>query len=130
VPSGYVAGYVAPDTSTRAYVGASYSASQPSAPAPRITTGTTSATVRYAAYRPPAASQGTASASPVASSYRPARSAEHQLPAVRSEVQNVIRALRGMPPDAREREIDSGRYGNLSPQELKFAKYAADLPPA
>jgi hypothetical protein len=33
-----------------------------------------------------------------------------------------------MPPAAREREIDSGRYGNLSPQELKFVKYAADLP--
>jgi len=41
----------------------------------------------------------------------------------------VIRALRGMPPDARQLEIDSGRYSNLSPQELKLAKYAANLPP-
>jgi hypothetical protein len=49
---------------------------------------------------------------------------------VRPEVQVVIRALRGMPPQARQRQVDSGRYGNLSAQELKFALYAAELPPA
>jgi hypothetical protein len=45
-------------------------------------------------------------------------------------VQNVIRALRAMPPAARERQIDSGRYSNLTPKELEFVRYAADLPPA
>lgn len=49
---------------------------------------------------------------------------------VRPEVQIVIRALRGMPPGARQRQVDSGRYSNLSEQELKFAMYAAALPPA
>ncbi|MGB8768913.1 MAG: hypothetical protein WCC92_04820, partial [Candidatus Korobacteraceae bacterium] len=64
-----------------------------------------------------------------AASYRPA-SAARALPPMRPEVHNVIRALRGMPPEARQREIDSGRYSNLTPEELKLAKYAADLPPA
>jgi hypothetical protein len=130
VPSGYIAGYAEPENSSSAYVGTSYSPSRASAPAPRNPTVTTSATVQYAAYRPPAASHGNGSASPIANSYRPGSPAGQQLSAARPEVQNVIRALRGMPPDARQRQIDSGRYGNLSPQELKFVKYAADLPPA
>jgi len=60
-------------------------------------------------------------------SYRPA-SAEGQLPAMRPEVQNVIRALRAMPPEARQRQLESGRYSNLSPQELKLVRQAADVP--
>jgi len=35
-----------------------------------------------------------------------------------------------MPPWARERQIDSGRYSNLTPQELQIVRHAADLPPA
>jgi hypothetical protein len=45
--------------------------------------------------------------------------AKAQFDQLRPEVQNVIRALRAMPPDARLREIASGRYRNLSPQELE-----------
>jgi hypothetical protein len=60
-------------------------------------------------------------------SYRPA-SAVRQLPEIRPEVQNVIRALRGMPPEARQRAIDSGQYGDFSPQELKLVRYAANVP--
>jgi hypothetical protein len=45
---------------------------------------------------------------------------------MRPEVQNVIRALRGMPPQARQRAINSGEYSSLSPQELKLASYAAN----
>jgi hypothetical protein len=130
VPSGYIASYAEPDNSSSNYASASYAPSRASAPAPRNTTVPTSPTIKYASYRPPAASHGAGPASPIASSYRPVSRAEHQLRAVRPEVQNVIRALRGMPPGAREREIDSGRYGNLSPQELRFVRYAADLPPA
>jgi hypothetical protein len=60
-------------------------------------------------------------------SYRPA-AAEHQLPSMRPQVGNIIRALRGMPPEARQRQIDSGRYSSLSPEELKLVKYAAEMP--
>ena len=35
-----------------------------------------------------------------------------------------------MPPDARVRQLNSGRYSNLTPQEIQFVRYAADLPPA
>ena len=42
--------------------------------------------------------------------------------------QNVVRALHGMPPAARQQQIDSGRYNTLSPQELELVKYAAGLP--
>ena len=43
-----------------------------------------------------------------------------ELPPVRREVQNVILALRAMPPDARQRQIDSGRYSNFSPEEINL----------
>jgi len=108
-----------------------YSAAEPSSTPPRPSTPKlNSATLQYAAYTPAAASYTTGVAMGAASNYRPANGKMHQLPPPRREVQNVIRALRDMPPDARQREIDSGRYGNLSPQELEFAKYASDLPPA
>jgi len=60
-------------------------------------------------------------------SYRPP-SAQRQLPPMRPEVQNVIRALRAMPPAARQQQIESGRYSNLSPQEMKLVRDAADVP--
>ena len=82
-------------------------------------------TLHEAVYRHPAANYGTASAAAV--SYRPA-SAERQLPSMRPEVQNVIRALRAMPPQARQQQIDSGRYSNLSPQEMKLVRNAAGVP--
>jgi hypothetical protein len=47
---------------------------------------------------------------------------------MRLEVQNVIRALRAMPPQARQQQIDSGRYSNLSPQEMKLVRNAAGVP--
>jgi hypothetical protein len=43
-------------------------------------------------------------------------------------VENVIRALRGMPPDARQRQLESGRYGNLSPEELNLVRSAVAQP--
>jgi len=82
-------------------------------------------TLHEAVYRHPAAGSGTASASAV--SYRPA-AAERQLSSMRPEVQNVVRALRAMPPEARQRQLESGRYSNLSPQEMKVVRAAADLP--
>jgi hypothetical protein len=40
----------------------------------------------------------------------------------RREVLNAMRALRGMPPFAREREIDLGRYSQFSPAERELLK--------
>jgi hypothetical protein len=43
-----------------------------------------------------------------------------QIPPARREVQNVIEALRAMPPGARQRQIDSGRYSSFSPEEREL----------
>ncbi len=47
-----------------------------------------------------------------------------ELPPPRPEVQKAIRALREMPPHARRREIDHGRYSHFSPAERRFLKTA------
>jgi hypothetical protein len=41
---------------------------------------------------------------------------------VRPAVLKAARALREMPPFAREREIDFGRYSNLSPKERELLR--------
>jgi len=51
-----------------------------------------------------------------------------ELPSARKEVQNVILALRAMPPDARQRQIDSGRYTNFSPEEIELLRSSLHLP--
>ncbi|MGA9965301.1 MAG: hypothetical protein WBQ10_08860 [Terriglobales bacterium] len=51
-----------------------------------------------------------------------------ELPPARKEVQNVILALRAMPPDARQRQIDSGRYSNFSPEEIDLVRSSSHLP--
>ena len=51
-----------------------------------------------------------------------------ELPSARKEVQNVILALRAMPPDARQRQIDSGRYTNFSPEEIELLRSSSHLP--
>ncbi|MGA8493627.1 MAG: hypothetical protein WB711_24610 [Terriglobales bacterium] len=61
-----------------------------------------------------------------ASNYRLASSTTQQLSPPRREVQNVIQALRAMPPDARRRQIDSGRYSNFSPEELELLNNTAN----
>ena len=44
--------------------------------------------------------------------------------APRREVLNAMRALHEMPPFAREREIDYGRYSHFSPEEKEFLRNA------
>ena len=57
--------------------------------------------------------------------------AESQLPAgLRPAVRNVIQALRAMPPDARLRQLNSGRYDSLSPEELELVTNATQPSPA
>ena len=104
-------------------------ARQSNVPTPRTVPAANSLTIRNASYTAPAPGYATHASAGTSSSYRPALTAR-QLPAPRPEVQNVIRALRAMPPAARERQIDSGRYSNLSPKELEFVRYAASIPPA
>jgi hypothetical protein len=43
----------------------------------------------------------------------------------RREVRNVIQALLAMPPEARRRQIESGRYQNFSPEEQEFLDQVA-----
>ncbi len=120
----YAPGYYAPSSGPSGYsdpappaqAGGRY---QNSAPPRQLTSPANNVTLHEAAYRHPAANYG--------SSYRPA-SAERQLPPMRPEVQNVIRALRAMPPQARQQQIDSGRYSDLSPQEMKLVRNAAGVP--
>lgn len=40
----------------------------------------------------------------------------------RQEVRNVIEALQAMPPDARRRQIESGRYRDFSPEEQELLR--------
>jgi hypothetical protein len=46
----------------------------------------------------------------------------------RQAVRNAINALRAMPPDARQRAIDSGRFSQFSPEEREMLKGASKLP--
>jgi len=43
-------------------------------------------------------------------------------------VRNAIQSLRAMPPDARDRAIQSGRFSSFSPQERQMLNKAAHLP--
>jgi hypothetical protein len=40
----------------------------------------------------------------------------------KDDVQAAMRALREMPPFAREREIETGRYSQFSPQDKELLK--------
>ena len=49
---------------------------------------------------------------------------EHSSAPPRREVLNAVRALREMPPFAREREINSGRYSHFTPEERELLRNA------
>jgi hypothetical protein len=53
--------------------------------------------------------------------YRPVQPASGLRPVVR----NAINALRAMPPAARERQVNSGRYNDFSPQERELLNSAS-----
>lgn len=57
------------------------------------------------------------------------RSQFNSLPQDRKRaVHNAIDALRAMPPDARQREVQSGRFSQFSPQERQLLNDASRLP--
>jgi len=52
-----------------------------------------------------------------------------QLPSgLRPAVRNVAQALRAMPPEAREQQLNSGRYDSLSLEERELLNNAAQPP--
>jgi hypothetical protein len=100
-------------------------ARQSGATVPRPPSSSNGVTLFEATYRTAAAGSRTVSAT--TSALNRSTPAVRELPTMRPAVQNVIRALYGMPPDARQREIDSGRYSTLSAQELEFVRNAVGL---
>jgi hypothetical protein len=67
---------------------------------------------------------------PVTSNYRLRDSATRQLPSgLRPAVRNVIQALRAMPPEARQRQLNSGRYRNFSQEERELLINATEAVP-
>lgn len=55
-------------------------------------------------------------------SYRAANSITQQNSRLRPEVQSAMRALREMPPFARQREIETGRYRHFSPEDRELLR--------
>jgi hypothetical protein len=47
----------------------------------------------------------------------------------RQEVRNVVQALLSRPPEARRRQIESGRYQNFSPEEQELLSQVAQVSP-
>ncbi len=80
----------------------------------------------YTVYRSSGAPHATTSPTMYAANYSPVHLTRQQTAALRPEVQTAIRALQGMPPNARQAQLS--RYANLSPEELKVVRYAADVP--
>jgi hypothetical protein len=52
---------------------------------------------------------------------------QHTVP--RQQVRNVIQAFHAMPPEARRRQIESGRYRSFSPEEQKLLNQVAQVSP-
>jgi len=70
---------------------------------------------------PPPSANGVTMASEAA--FR-SRAAEPATAAPRREVLNAMRALHEMPPFAREREIEHGRYSHFLPEEREMLRNA------
>jgi len=71
-----------------------------------------------------ASSQQSARSAPVTNNY--SRRTPQQLPPLSPEVQNAVRALRAMPPYAREQQLS--RYGNLTPEQVSIVRQIVGMP--
>ena len=91
----------------------SYGNSPANSPAPR---DMNSAATNVALFASKGSNHATDATAGTANNYVLASSSTQQSPS-RREVQNVIQALRAMPPDARRRQLDSGRYSAFSSEE-------------
>jgi len=136
-PSGYPAGYLDPgngnDDPRTADPNAPPPANQngparswrPPAPGGAANTNYTNSNVATVGLRAPASSVNTTSVTP--SSYRTARSIPERSTTqsdapLRPEMQKALQRLREMPPFAREREIETGRYSQFSPEEKQILR--------
>jgi len=78
-------------------------------------------TTRFVDYRNNSANRGTAQGALRLATYHARPLPENLRPAVR----NVIQALRAMPPAARDRQLNSGRYASFSSQERELISQLA-----
>jgi hypothetical protein len=99
----------------------SYGNSPANSPAPR---DMNSAAMNVALSASKGSNHTTDAPAGTANNYVLASSSTQQSPS-RREVQNVIQALRAMPPDARRRQLDSGRYSAFSPEERSLLDNAS-----
>ena len=100
-----------------------------SAPPPKSSPDWNSPAGNAAASTPaiPRYSSGTRTAQ--AAAYQQVESGLRQLsPDRRQVVENSISALRAMPPDARTRQIASGRFKSFSTEELRLLKVGSQVP--
>jgi hypothetical protein len=141
-PSGHPAGYPDPDNGNdkppTADPNARPQANQngparswrPPGPGGAANTNYTNSNVATAGPRGPVPSLDTTSVTPI--SYRAARSIPERSTTGRStsqsdaplrpEMQKALQRLREMPPFAREREIETGRYSQFSPEEKQILR--------
>jgi hypothetical protein len=98
----------------------------PGAPARQSAPNMNARTASIAASMPTAPLHPIGGTITTASGYRPAHTPE-QLPPVRREVQDAIRAAREMPPYAFQRRIDSGRYSDFTPGERKLVNNVSQI---
>ena len=99
----------------------------PGAPASQSAPNTSARSARIAASMPTAPLYPIRGTTATASDYRPTTHTRQQLPPARREVQDAIRVAREMPPYAFQRRIDSGRYGDLTPEERMLVNNAAQF---
>jgi hypothetical protein len=77
-------------------------------------------------YRRPDSNDTMARPATPASDFQLAYSTTQQLPPkMRPAVKNVIQALRAMPPEVRERQLNSDRYASFSSAERRLLNTAA-----
>jgi hypothetical protein len=86
------------------------------------TPNTNYATSDVAAVTPRAPLHSSDRITATASYYRVIHPTTQQNLTLRPEVQNAMRALREMPPFARDREIDTGRYSHFSSEERELLR--------
>jgi hypothetical protein len=100
-------------------------ARQPGATVPQLAPNSSGVTLQEVTYRR-AAVTSPAVLSNANVVHRPVPAA-HEPQEMRPAVQNVIRALNGMPPAARQREIESDRYSTFTAQERELVRAVVSI---
>ncbi len=80
--------------------------------------------------RSPVSNGGNVPTTHEASNYQLANAVQPLSSGMRPAVRNAIEALRAMPPDAQQRQLNSSRYDSFSPEERKLLDDALHAPQA